>query len=443
MRIPLALEIQAFRAIRMNKLIRSFTLLVAVALCTASLATTARAAATQVTLEGWSSSEQENKLLQQIIDTFNKNNPDVSVKLKQVPDYDTTLAKDLASGAPPDVFYIDSFRFLDLINAGALMPVGAKLQNVDDFYPSLKDAFTYQGQFYCPPKDFSTLGLFVNSDMLAKANLKPPTTWDELQAAAKALTTKDVAGIVLPNDLARFIAFVYQAGATVTDPGFTKMTINSPEGLQALKFYTDLYVNGNAKTPQDLGAGWAGEAFSKQKAAMAVEGNWLVPVMKSDAPNVKYQVVELPAGPKGKATMAFTVCYGMPASGKNSDAALKLVDFLTGPEGMQTWTDLGLAMPTRKSLRDHWLQKFPDLQPFLNGADYAHKWQFVPGFQAVLDKTNNDILAVFTGQMTAEDALKDIESTGNEVLSKNPMKGLSGAAGGAPAAATMAATTAK
>ncbi len=420
----------------MNKLIRCFTLFVVLALSIATFATTTRvSAATALTLEGWSSSEQENKLLQQIIDTFNKNNPDIQVTLKQVPDYDTTLAKDLAGGTPPDVFYVDEFRFLDLINAGALMSVGDKLQNTDDFYPSLKNAFTFNGQLYCPPKDFSTLALFVNSDMLAKANLKPPTTWDELQAAAKTLTSGGVAGIVLPNDLARFIAFLYQAGGSMTDDSYSKMTINSPEGLAAMKFYTGLYTSGYAKTPQDLGAGWAGEAFSKQKAAMAVEGNWLVPTMKSDAPNVKYQVVELPAGPKGKATMAFTVCYAMPASGKNSDAALKLVSYLTGADGMQAWTDLGLAMPTRKSLQDHWLQKFPDLKPFLTGADYAHKWQFVPGFQAVLDKTNNDLLAVMTGQMTAEDALKEIESIGNEVLSKSPMK-LGGAAGGATAAAT-------
>jgi multiple sugar transport system substrate-binding protein len=416
----------------MNKVARYFTLLVVVALSVATFATTARAAdPVQLTLEGWSSSPSENTLLQQIVDTFNKDNPDIQVKLNQVPDYDTTLAKDLASGSPPDVFYVDSFKLPDLVNAGALMAIGDKLQNVDDFYPSLKAAFTYNGTFYCPPKDFSTLALFVNTDMLAKANLKAPTTWDELAAAAKAMTTKDVAGIVLPNDLARWIVFLYQAGGSVTDDALTKMTINSPEGLQALKFYTDLYLNGYAKTPQDLGAGWAGEAFGKAKAAMAVEGNWLVPPMTSDYPTVKYNVVELPAGPKGKATMAFTVCYAMPASGKNTDSALKLVNYLTGPDGMKAWTDLGLAMPTRQSLRDGWLQKFPNLKPFLDGAAYAHKWQFVPGFQAVLDKTNNNILSVFSGNMTAEDALKDVESVGNEVLTKN--KSLMGGAA-APAA---------
>ncbi len=403
----------------MKRITRILMVVATVALSLSALMTSRVSAATNLTLEGWSSSPNENKLLQQIVDTFNKNNPDIVVKLNQVPDYDTTLAKDLASGSPPDVFYVDEFRLPDLVNAGALQPIGDKMQNVEDFYPTLKAAFTFNGTFYCPPKDFSTLALFVNTDMMKAANVKVPTTWDELAAAAKAMTSSKVAGIVIPNDLARWIAFLYQAGGSVTDDNFTKMTINSSEGLQALKFYTDLYLNGNAKTPQDLGAGWAGEAFGKGLAAMAIEGNWLVPPLTTDYKNIKYTVAELPAGPKGKATMAFTVCYAVPKAAKAADASLKLVNYLAGSDGMKAWTDLGLAMPTRQSLSAGWLQEFPNLKPFLDGAAYAHKWQFVPGFQAVLDKTNNDILSVFSGSMTPEDALKDIESIGNQVLAQN------------------------
>jgi multiple sugar transport system substrate-binding protein len=126
--------------------------------------------------------------------------------------------------------------------------------------------------------------------------------------------------------------------------------------------------------------------------------------------------VELPAGPAGKATMAFTVCYGVPKKAKNPDAAIKFVDYLTGAEGMKAWTDLGLAMPTRASLRKGWLEKFPNLEPYLNGAEYARKWQFVPGFQAVLDKVNEQLSLVMSGNQTVKGALAEIERVGNEVL---------------------------
>ena len=58
----------------------------------------------------------------------------------------------------------------------------------DDIYPSLTEAFTYDDTWYCPPKDFSTLGLVYNADMLEAAGVEPPTTMEELAAAAEALT---------------------------------------------------------------------------------------------------------------------------------------------------------------------------------------------------------------------------------------------------------------
>jgi multiple sugar transport system substrate-binding protein len=403
----------------MTKLARKFTVLLLVMMALVVAQPIVRAQSpVELQLMGWSSSDAENKRLQEIVDTFNKANPDIKVTLNQVPEYDTALTKALVSGNPPDVFYVDSFRFLDYVTTDALMPIGDKLENPDDFYPSLKAAFTYNGQFYCPPKDFSTLALQVNTDMLNAAGLKAPTSWDEIRDAAKALTTDKVAGIVLPADFARWIAFLYASGGSVTDETYSKMTINSPEATEALKFYTDLYLEGYAKTPADLGAGWPGEAFGKGVAAMAVEGNWMVPFLKDNYPDVKYDVVELPAGKGGKATMAFTVCYAVPANAKNPDASIKLVNYLTGAEGMKAWTDLGLAMPTRQSLREGWLKAFPDLEPFLAGAEYAHKWQFVPGFQQVLDKVNEQIQLIFAGNQLPEDALKEIETVGTEILNK-------------------------
>ncbi|PJF32361.1 MAG: ABC transporter substrate-binding protein [Candidatus Thermofonsia Clade 1 bacterium] len=401
----------------MKKTLRFLAFAIAVALIAVAAVPNAQAAQTvNLVLMGWSSSPSENERLQKIVDDWNAANPDIQVTLNQVPDYDTTLQKSLAGGEPPDVFYVDSFRFLDLVRADALMPIGDRLTDIDDFYPALRNAFTTNGQFYCPPKDFSTLALQINTEMFEAAGLSAPTTWEEMRAAAEALTKDGVFGVVVPADFARWIAFLYGAGGSVTDDEFTTMTINSPEAEAALEFYTGLYIDGLAKTPADLGVGWAGEAFGKGLVAMAFEGNWIEPYLKDQFPDLKHQAVELPAGPAGKATMAFTVCYAVPMRAKNPEAAIKFVDYLTGPEGMKAWTDLGLAMPTRASLRDGWLAQFPNLEPYLNGAEYARKWQFVPGFQAVLDKVNEQLSLVMSESQTVRGALAEIERVGNEVL---------------------------
>lgn len=379
----------------------------------------------ELQLMGWASSEAENTRLQAVVDTFNDMHDDISVNLNLVPDYDTKLQTSLAGGSPPDVFYVDSFKLPDLVAAGAIEPAEGRVENPDDFYSSLRDAFTIDDTFYCPPKDFSTLGLQYNKDMFDAAGLEYPTadwTWDDLRVAAEQLTNEDegVYGMVINPDFARWIAFLYQADGSVTNEAFTEMTINSPEALEALEFYIGMVDDGIADQPSQLDSGWNGEAFGKGRAAMAMEGNWIVPFLADQFPDLNYGVTQLPAGPGGEATMAFTVCYAVPAGidAARQDAAFELVNFLTGPEGMKQWTDLGLAMPTRESLRDGWLEQFPELEPFLNGAEYARPWQFRPGFQDVLDTINDGLQQAFTGTALPEDVLQNAQEVGEEVLAR-------------------------
>ncbi len=371
----------------------------------------------QLQLMGWSSSDAENTRLQDLVKNYNGKYPNAQASLNLVPEYDTKLQTALAGGTPPDAFYVDSLKLPDLVKAGALAPGTGKVQDQEDFYPFATQAFTYNGTYYCPAKDFSTLALIVNTDMLNAAGVKPPTNWDELRAAAQKLTdpSKKQYGLVIPNDLARFAAFVYQAGGQIMSDDRTQSKFNSPEVKQAWDYYVGLYKDGYARMPSEVDAGWPGEAFGKGNAAMVVEGNWIAPFLKDKFPNIKWQAVELPAGPKGKATLAFTVCYAVPAKAKSADASWQLVNYLTGKEGMKAWTDLGLAMPTRKSLSADWQAKFPDYKAFAAGADYARPWQFVTGFSDATDTINNDLKAAFQGQMTTDQALKEADQVINQI----------------------------
>ena len=72
-----------------------------------------------------------------------------------------------------------------------------------------------------------------------------------------------------------------------------------------------------------------------------------VAAMKENYSDVKYQWAEMPAGPGGKATLGFTVSYSMGVDSKNKDASWVLISYLTGPDGMNTWTEGGVANPSR------------------------------------------------------------------------------------------------
>lgn len=363
----------------------------------------------------FSSSPAEDAALNTAIANYNKLGRN-RVEINILPEYDTALQTALAGGQPPDVFYVNDNKLPDLAKAGALEPIGDKVDNPGDFYDSLKQSFTYQGTYYCPPKDFSTLQLVYNTDELAAAGVKPPTTWQELTDAAQKLTRPGRPGLVLNPEFYRWGVFMAQAGAWPTDNEVTRMTMDSPQMKQALQYVADLHKAGAAASAAQVGTGWGGEALGKGKAAMTIEGNWIVGAMKTDFPGLKYSVAELPAGPAGKATMAFSVCYGVAQASKNKAAAIDFVKFLTSPEQQLAFTKDFPVMPSRESLAGQWLAGKPELKAFVDGAAYAKKGVFIPGFAAVVDTMNDGIQGLAAGDRTVDQVVSSTQQAGQNVL---------------------------
>lgn len=370
----------------------------------------------ELQLMGFSSSPAEDEALTALIEQFNTETG-ANATFNPVPDYDTTLQAALAGGEPPDVFYVDSLRLPDLAAAGALQPVpeGA-ISDPDDIYPSLREAFTYEGTWYCPPKDFSTLGLVYDPAVLEAAGVEVPTTWEELRSAAETLTTEGQAGLVMGVEYPRWGVFMFQNGTALTDEDVSQMTLDNPESIAALEYIADLYQNELAVSPTKVDAGWAGEAFGQGKAAMTIEGNWIAGAMDSEFPEKEWAVAPLPEGPAGPGTFAFTVCYGVAANAANPDASWALVEYLTNADGSLAWTNAFNVMPARASVRDQWLEGHPELAPFLEGADYAHPWQFVPQFGDVLGVFTENAQAIVDGGGSVDVLVEETTAAGEDVL---------------------------
>src|SRR5215217_1704050 len=382
--------------------------------------------ATQVRLTGAPSSPEESRLLEQVLQDFEAKFLDITVLWEPVTQqYAEKLQTDLAAGTAADVFYVDSLLAPDLMKRGLLVALDPLIErdkvDIDDFYPPLLGAFRWNGKTYGLPKDWSSLALVWNLERAREVGIdRPPATWDELRTAAASLTrANQVFGAVTPPELPRLGAFIYQAGGRLVSDDRTTMALNSPEGLQALELYYGLYRDGHATTPADTGTQWPGDTFAKGRAALVFEGNWIFPFLKKDAPSLGFGIAELPAGPKGKGTFAFTVSYSINARTQHAEAAWTLVRYLTGRDGMRKWTSLGLAMPARKSLETEWGTQFKEREPFLKAASYAQPWQLGPGGQEINDKVATPALqAVFAGTMSPREALAEIERRGNEILAK-------------------------
>jgi len=309
-------------------------------------------------------------------------------------DMNQQLAQGFASGSPADVFYMDASRFADNAKNGSLYAYADQLSDNSDFYDSLRKTFTYDGKQYCVPKDFSTLALEINTDSWTKAGLTDadiPTTWDQLEAVSKKLTTKDQVGLGIGVGIDRLGAFMVQNGGWWLNADSTAPTASTPEVTQALEWVQKNVKAGNFKMSNQLDSGWGGEAFGTGKAAMTLEGNWIKGAMKNDYPKVNYKVVEAPAGPKGKGTLQFTQCWGVAADSKAQAQAVDLVKSLSTVEQQMKFADAFGVMPSRKSAAEAYKAKFPEDEPFIAGGEYGQGPINAAGMEQVVADLNSKL----------------------------------------------------
>ena len=164
------------------------------------------------------------------------------------------------------------------------------------------------------------------------------------------------------------------------------------------------------------------------EATMAMEGNWVINFLLQNYPELNWGVAELPAGPAGKATMAFTVCYGVGQDNPFPEESWELVNFLTGEEGQIRASDVSFGpMPTRPGASEAYLATWgprseglafdpADIDAFVVGADYSYRWQFPVGFGPFIDTFNSAIQRAASGEITAEDVLFEAELAAMEVM---------------------------
>lgn len=323
-------------------------------------------------------------------------------KVKVVPASNLTqqLTQAMAGGAPPDVFYGQPSQFQSLAKSGSLAATGDDISNTSDFYPPLVKAFTVNNKFYCAPKDFSTLALEINTDMWTKAGLTDadiPTNWNQLETVAKKLTGKGVTGLVMTDSLDRVGAFMAEAGGAYMNSDQTQFTFDTPQNLQGLQYVQKLAKEGVLKFPKQVDAGWGGEAIGKYKAAMTIEGNWMVGAMKSDFPKLNYKVVPMPTGPSGKkGTLSFTNCWGVAAKSKSTKAAVDFVNYLTTDTQQVKFADTIGVMPSRQSAKDKFVANNPAQKSFIDEANYATPQVTTVGFADVQAQFDSQVINLGT-----------------------------------------------
>ena len=118
--------------------------------------------------------------LEDLIEQYETENPNVKIKAQYVPTGDALIQKlitAIQSKTAPDISWIHSDFLADLVDADAIYEMdhfiksnnGLSKSEIEDIYPALLQYSSLRGKIYCIPMEATNLALIYNVDMVKEA----------------------------------------------------------------------------------------------------------------------------------------------------------------------------------------------------------------------------------------------------------------------------------
>jgi multiple sugar transport system substrate-binding protein len=379
----------------------------------------------------------ELKNQQAIVDAFHAAEPKITVKVT-VSDWDTYWAKlqtGLAGGAAPDVFAMDGPLFPDYAGRDVLLDLTPYIQAEGYDLGQLnalavKDFTTADGRQLGLPRDLNVIALFYNKDLFDKAGVPyPDDTWDwaKLVEVGKKLT-KDTNGdgktdqwglYTETTDMENYwSSLVWQNGGDILAPDGKSIVLDSPQATGGLQFLQDLIWKEKV-VPEPALFAETGDAFEQGKAAMEINGSWLVAT--DEAAGLKFGIAPLPKGPAGRATSLNPTGAVVSKASKSPEAAWAFVKYLASPEAQQKIMALKASLPVNTSvLTGPYSSSFDGAAVLAGALEYAHLKPSFKGYDEFATALQGELDEhVFNApDETAAEAIAKVKDQLNQILNQ-------------------------
>ncbi len=256
----------------------------------------ARAQAKEVVLDYWHPETREAAVGQEKkwIAEFEKANPGVKVKYTVIPwgDLNTKIRAANATNTLPDLIYTYAASHSGWGYEGVTQPVDDIIDAIgrSDFDEAYLRYVTVDGKAYALPWFGWNHVLFYRRDWHDQAKLKPIKSWPDWLANVKALhKPPERFGILMYNandaEVKYIVSLIGLNGGTMFDRNL-KVTINSPEVVEALRFYKEL--------ARYAPPGWQDKGETEQRLAFLKGIAAHLESSTSFADNIRQQMKEQP-----------------------------------------------------------------------------------------------------------------------------------------------------
>ncbi|MCZ4583496.1 ABC transporter substrate-binding protein [Rhodococcus opacus] len=364
-----------------------------------------------------------------LIDDFTKQNPNIHVTAQKPqgnspnPATDTisSIQSQTVAGSPPDVAQL-GFSDLDFTihQLGAhslddLVGKDAVQKNFDgakhSYAPTARTLGDWGGATYGVPFVFSTPVFYYNATLFEQSGLDPaapPKTWDEVAAAAAAITTRTGKGGVYLDCLTKtskdwcFQSLVRSNGGRVIAEDRSSLTFADDPAVQVTEMARNLVQSGSTpKLSQQQGY----EAFARGDIGMILETSAIQGTFVKGAKDkwdLRATTMPIFDGTAPVPTNSGASLFTFASDPAKQRASWELIKFLTSEEAY-TKIAQGIGyLPLRTGLVDdpaglqEWSQKNPLLAPNIAQLGSMEPWISMPG---------NNYLQIRDGMMDAVEAV--------------------------------------
>ena len=340
----------------------------------------------------WDTNQQP--AYQKCADAFEQANPNIKISISQLgwADYWTAISTGFVSGDAPDVFtdHLAKYpQYVDLQQIVDIQPlVDQDKVPTDIYYPGLADLWVKDGKRYGLPKDWDTIAIVYNADLLKAAGVDPkimdtwtwnPTDGGTFQKTIAQLTIdKNGNNGLSPNFDPKNVKQYGFLGGTMGGPygqtqwswltasnGWTfnnglwgnKYNYDDPKFTSTIQWYADLWLK-HGFSPDLAAQNSLGQTalFQNGNVAMTSDGDWQVGTYEGSKFPVGFG--RLPTGPAGRMSMFNGLADSIWVGTQHMEESWQWVKFLASPACEDIIGDAGVVFPaipeaTDRSLAAH------------------------------------------------------------------------------------------
>lgn len=326
-----------------------------------------------------------------IIKAFQAKNPGITVSMenRSTDEHKAALRVAARSDQGPDIYFMWAGLGLggEFVNAGLSKPLDsyyAQYKWDDRLTPtSIAASKAYAGGRHGVPYTFHGEALYYNKALFAKAGITaPPVTYDELKADAKKLKSAGIPAFTFGGSVNWHLMRLMDAILE------TKCGADKHDALKALKadWSAEACVADSFGELRDWSSNYilspfmgidqaqSFNLFVAGRAAMMLEGDWLVAQLKDAGAADTFDLFPIPTGTNR--LYSFSEYYYVSSKSKAPDAAAKFLDYLTSDEVQQKYLGVLGSISVNKNVKyanlapmnQRWLDIFAKYdKAFING----------------------------------------------------------------------------